>query len=210
MARIGDTTGHDYQADFESTERQGGSFQLLPHMYAMLQAESIELKETLDNKGGWQANIFFEVIEPAEYAGQKFPVYWTILHPEGFQNGQYKYGKSKFDAFGRAIGVEITSTTDTDDLTFRSFVAEVDIEIGGPKKNGAPGEKYKDRNAIRKFFYTDDLAKEPVPELGVIGDGQPTPKPAANDNRHAARPAAANDNTAKPAGSRPWGQKRAA
>ncbi|MCW0235246.1 MAG: hypothetical protein OJJ21_16720 [Ferrovibrio sp.] len=209
MAKIGVTTGVDYQADFDATEKQGGSFQLLPHMYALLQAESIDLKETLDGKGGWQANIFFEVIEPIDYAGQKFPVYWTIVHPEGFQNGQYKYGKGKFDAFGRAIGVDLHADTDTDDLTFRSFAAEVDIEIGGPKKNGAPGEKYKDRNAVRKFFYTDDMAKEPVPEFGLIEGA--TPKPAANDNRQVARPAQAAATQQRPAatGAKPWAKRAA-
>ncbi len=170
MARIGDTTGFNYEAEYEKTENQGGTFELLPHMYAKLQAESIELKETKDQLG-WQAAIAFEVIEPVEYEKRKFFEYWTIIHPDGYQNKSYKYGKPNFDRFGRAIGVEITAGTDTDNLTFQSFVAEVRIKEGDADGKGG---KYKDKNQIGRFFYPDADAKEPVPELGVIGDGQPT------------------------------------
>lgn len=200
MARI----GNNYAADFDSTEKQGGSFQLLPHMYALLQAESIELKETKDTLG-WQAAIAFEVVEPAEYASQKLLQYWTIVHPNGADK-QYRFGKAKFDSFGRAIGVQIDADTDTDDLTFRTFVAEVDIDIGKAVP-GKPGEFYKDRNAIKKFFYTDADAKEPVPEIGVIGDNDNDPPPA----RPAARPAQAAAAQQRPAatGAKPWAKRAA-
>jgi len=208
MAKIGGITGVDYQADFEGTEKQGGSFELLPHMYARLQAESIELKETQDSLG-WQAAIAFEVVEPAEYASKKIFQYWTIVHPAGFTNGSYKYGKGKFDAFGRAIGVQIDAETDTDDLTFHSFVAEVDIEVGGPNKN-KPGEFYKDKNTIKRFFYTDADAKEPVPDIGVIAANDNTPQ-TREAARPAARPAPAAP-AARPAaapGTKPWGKRAA-
>lgn len=205
MARIGDTTGAEYQAEYEKTENQGGSFELLPHMYAAIEAESIELKETKDNLG-WQAAIAFQVVEPDEYRGRKFFEYWTIIHPDGYQNSSYKYGKPNFDRFGRAIGVEITANTDTDNLTFHTFVAEIRVKEGGPDGKGG---KYKDKNQIGRFFYADDDAKDPIPAIGIIEDA--TPKPAANDNRPAARPAAAQPAAAaKPAGSRPWGAKKAA
>lgn len=196
MAKI----GNNYQAEYENTEKQGGGG-ILPHMYASLQAESISLTETNDNKG-WQAEITFEVIEPEEFKGRKFWAYWTIVHADGYQYGQYKYGKPMFDRLGRAVGVQIDGDTDTDDLIFKQFVAEVGIQIGGPNKN-KPGEFYRDKNQIERFFYDDANAKEPIPELGVIGDGTQGKKrneqvaandnrtPAANDNRQAARPAAA-------------------
>lgn len=209
MAKI----GNDYQAEFDNTEKQGGGGGVLPHMYARLQAEAIELPETKD-KRGTQAGITFEVLEPEEFKGRKFWAYWTIVHSDGYQHGAYKYGKPMFDRFGRSIGEEITGDTDTDDLLFKSFVAEVGIQIGSAVA-GKPGEFYKDKNQIERFFYTDANAKEPIPELGVIGDGtqgkkrnEPTAAndnvaPAANDNRQqqAARPAAA-------AGARPWGSKK--
>ena len=201
MARI----GNNYQAEYENTEKQGGGG-LLPHMYAALEAETIELTETKDNRG-YQAAVTFQIIEPVEFKGRKLWAYWTIVHSDGYQHGAYKYGKPMFDRFGRAVGEEITADTDTDDLLFKSFVAEVGIQVGNKKPDGT---FYNDKNQIERFFYTDDNAKEPIPELGVIGDGTQGKKrnepEAANDNRPApaqqaaSRPAAA-------AGSRPWGKK---
>lgn len=201
MAKIGNVTGSDYQADFENTEKQGGGGGILPHMYASLQAETIDLTETKDSKG-WQAEITFEVLEPAEFTGRKLWAYWTIVHADGWTLGAYKYGKSKFDAFGRAVGEMITEDTDTDELILKPFVAEIGIQIGNKKPDGT---FYKDKNQIEKFFYTDDNAKEEVPELGVIGDGtqgkvrneerpaaaNDNRRPAANDNRTSGKPAAA-------------------
>ncbi|MBY3434862.1 hypothetical protein [Rhizobium laguerreae] len=205
MAKI----GNNYEAEYENTEKQGGGGGILPHMYAQLQAESINLPETKDKKG-FQAEITFEVIAPEEFKGRKFWAYWTIVHSDGYQHGAYKYGKPMFDRFGRAVGEEITADTDTDDLLFKSFVAEVGIQVGNANPAGG---FYKNKNQIERFFYEDANAKEPVPELGVIGDGtqgkklnedRPAPAPA-NDNRPAAaaKPGAA----AAPAGRRPWGAK---
>ncbi|XHE12429.1 hypothetical protein PCC82_11590 [Agrobacterium deltaense] len=207
MAKI----GNNYEAEFENTEKQGGGGGILPHMYALLQAESIELPKTKDERG-YQAEITFEVVEPEEFKGRKFWAYWTIVHPDGYQLGAYKYGKPMFDRFGRAVGEEITADTDTDDLLFKTFVAEVGIQIGNANPAGG---FYKDKNQIERFFYNDANAKEPIPELGVIGDGTQGKKrnedrpAAANDNR---RTAASNDN--KPAaaaaggtGRKPWGSK---
>jgi hypothetical protein len=201
--------GNNYEAEFDNTEKQGGGSGILPHMYARLWAEAINLPQTKDGKG-YQAEITFEVMEPEEFKGRKFWAYWTIVHPDGYQLGAYKYGKPMFDRFGRAVGVEITADTDTDDLVLKSFVAEVGVQIGNANPAGG---FYKDKNQIERFFYEDANAKEPVPELGVIGDGTQGKKPneagAANDNRAPA----ANDNRQAPAAAAgekrmPWGAKK--
>ena len=204
MAKI----GNNYEAEFENTEKQGGGGGILPHMYALLQAESIELPKTKDERG-YQAEITFEVVEPEEFKGRKFWAYWTIVHPDGYQLGAYKYGKPMFDRFGRAVGEEITADTDTDDLLFKTFVAEVGIQIGGAKGDGT---FYKDKNQIERFFYNDANAKEPIPELGVIGDGTQGKKrnedrPAANDNKPAASAAPRQQAAAAGGpGRKPWGK----
>lgn len=204
MAKI----GFEYEVDIENTDKQGGGG-TLPHMYARIQAEAIELPATTDNKGT-QAAITFEVVEPEEFKGRKFWAYWTIVHADGFQHGAYKYGKPMFDRFARAVDVNVNADTDTDDLLFKSFVVELGIQEGGPKKDGSGF--YKDKNQINHFYYSDAAAKEAVPELGIIGDGTAGIKPktappaAANNNQ---RPAA-NQNAAAPAkaaGDRPWGKK---
>ncbi|WP_333899616.1 hypothetical protein [Agrobacterium pusense] len=205
MAKI----GNNYEAEFENTEKQGGGGGILPHMYALLQAESIELPKTKDERG-YQAEITFEVVEPEEFKGRKFWAYWTIVHPDGYQLGAYKYGKPMFDRFGRAVGEEITADTDTDDLLFKTFVAEVGIQIGNANPAGG---FYKDKNQIERFFYNDANAKEPIPELGVIGDGTQGKKrnedrPAANDNKPSAAAAPRQQAAAAGgAGRKPWGSK---
>lgn len=204
MAKI----GNNYEADFENTEKQGGGGGILPHMYAQLQAEAINLPATTDTKG-FQAEITFEVIAPEELKGRKFWAYWTIIHSDGYQHGAYKYGKPMFDRFGRAVGEEITADTDTDDLLFKSFVAEVGIQIGNKKPDGT---FYKDKNQIERFFYTDDAAKEPVPEIGIIGDGTQGKKrneapAAANDNKPAPAQRQAASAATAATGRRPWGSK---
>lgn len=206
--------GFDYQVDTDTDNQGGGG--LLPHMYARIQVESATPSDTEDGKGT-QVELAFEVIEPAEFVGRKFWAYWTVAHADGFQHGRYKYGKPMFDRLVRATGNdpdEFSRDPDTDHVLFKSFVAEIGINIGGPNKN-KPGEFYKDRNQIERFFFEDAGAKVPVPELGVIGDGTQGKKPrteAANDNRAPA----ANDNrqqqaASRPAaaatGSRPWGKR---
>ncbi|NGO63928.1 hypothetical protein G6N76_09590 [Rhizobium daejeonense] len=183
MAKI----GFDYEVDFENTDKQGGG--ILPNMYAKIWAESIELKETNDSKGH-QAEITFEVQEPEAYKGKKFWAYWTIVHADGFNFGQYKYGKPMFDRLARAVDVNVTGDTDTDELLFKPFVVEIEVQEGGPKNDGS-GTNYKDKNQIAKFFFEDSAAKEPVPELGLIGDGTAKRPPFGGGK---ARPAAANDN----------------
>jgi len=200
MARI----GFEYEVDIENTDKQGGGG-ILPHMYARIQAEAIELPKTTDGKGT-QAAITFEVVEPEEFKGRKFWAYWTIVHSDGFKHGAYKYGKPMFDRFARAVDVNVNADTDTDDLLFKTFVVELTIQPGNEKPEGG---FYKDKNQINHFYYTDAAAKEPVPELGIIGDGTGgvKPKPAAANNNH--KPAA-NQNTAAAAGGErktPWGKK---
>lgn len=209
----------DYTVDTD-TDAQGGGGGLLPHMYAGLVAESITIKETKDNLGH-QVEIAFQVDEPAEFKGRKFWETWTVSHPDAFNHGAYKYGKPKFDRLVRATGndaEQFNRDPDTDHVALKYFIAEIGIQIGNAVP-GKPGEFYKDKNQIDRFFYPDDQAKEPAPELGVIGDGTQGKKRnaapvAANDNtRQASRPAASNDNTAAGAagGARtPWGQRKTA
>ncbi len=204
--------GFDYQVDTDTDKQGGGSGGLLPHMYARIQAESATLSDTKDGKGT-QVELTFEVVEPAEFASRKFWAYWTVAHADGFQHGAYKYGKPMLDRLVRATcndPDEFSRDPDTDHLLYKSFVAEIGIQVGNANPAGG---FYKDKNQIDRFFFEDAGAKEPVPELSVIGDGtqgkkrnEPAP---ANDNRPAAATARPAAQTAKPDGNRPWDRKAA-
>lgn len=207
---MSNTIDFDYSQDFDNTDKQGGGG-VLPHMYARIWAETIEFHETKDKKGR-QAAITFEVQEPEEFKGRKFWAYWTMLHADEFKHGAYKYGKPMFDRFCRAVQVVVQKGMSVDELLYKSFVAEIGIQAGQAKNDGS-GEFYKDKNQIEHFYYEDDQAKEPVPELGVIGDGTMPAKAAASKPANDNRPAAVQNGGAQAGGTpakTPWGQKKAA
>lgn len=198
MARL----GVQFEATQEETENQGGNYEPLPNMYAELWATAMDLEDTKDNKGT-QAAITFEVTAPEEFKGKSFREWWVIDHADGSNNNSFwKFGKPRLSRLGRAVGVVIGPDTDTDDLTFKTFVAEVRYE---PERPDGKGGTYKAKNQINKFFYNDEQARDPIPELGVIGDGKPAAP--ANDNRPAARPA--QQAAAPTARERPWPARRA-
>ncbi|MBZ9973477.1 hypothetical protein LB521_27925 [Mesorhizobium sp. BR-1-1-8] len=186
----------DYSVDLDATDKQGGGFGALPVMHARIWAEAIDFPKTKDEKGR-QAAVIFEVQEPESYKGRKFREWWTMIHPDGNADKAYARGKNRFDKFCRAVQVLVEKGTDSDELLFKSFV----VKIGVNEFNG------KTNNQIEHFYYEDDDAKEPIPELGIIGDGSvpaSAPKAASNDNKPAAQPQAA------PAKKLPWGAKKAA
>lgn len=187
----------EYSVDVEATNKQGGGGGPLPVMHAEVWAEAIDFPETKDGKGR-QAAIIFEVQSPEEFRGRKWREWWTMLHAEEFKDKAYARGKPRFDCFARAVQVLVQKGTESDELLFKTFV----VKLGINEFNG------KINNQIDHFYYNDDDAKEPIPELGIIGDGTVAPKPAS-------KPVAANQNT-KPAaatgaatGKTPWGKKAA-
>lgn len=201
--------GFNYQVDASNAENQGGDFEIMPEMNAVLEASACDLRPTKDERGT-EAALTFEVVEPEEFKGRKIWAYWIIDHADGEANKRFfKYGKPMFDRFCTSIEyVPDPEEADTDDLLFKSFVAKVGISEGGPKDGGG---RYADKNEIKKFFFPSEPDK--YPEIGVIAGGS-TGRPAANDDTPAARPAArAAAPAAKPAaaaGAKPWAKKAAA
>lgn len=206
MARL----GFEYKVDIDGTE-VSGDFSLMPDMIAVLEATAIDLlphkdasQHSIDNGDPdcVQANVTIEIIEPEEFKGRRIWAYWTIRHTNP-ENGSFKFGKRQFDKFCRAVHVEFPE--DTDELRLRAFPAKIGTSKGGPKPGGGT---YDDKNEIKDFFFTDERATKPVPEIGVLANQPARAAPAkpANDNKPAARPTAA---AAAPAAGarRPWGTK---
>lgn len=194
--------GFEYKAEAESAENQGGGgFELLPEMYAVLEATAAEIADTSDNQGK-QVKMVFDVLEPEQFKGRKIWAYWTIRHEDPAKLKNKYNGKPKFDCF--CMSVDVPEPEDTDDLLFKQFVAKIGISKGGDKKDKATGAvigKYNDKNQLDEFFFPS--APENYPEIGVIAGGA-TGAPA-NDNRPAAN---TNTRTAAPAtkkpGETPW------
>lgn len=196
--------GFKYEVDVENTENQGGDFELMPEMYAVLEVSAADIEDTKDSQGK-QVKLVIDVVEPEEFKGRKLWAYW-VIHHEDPENGQYKkFGKPNFDRLCRAI--EVSDPEDTDDLLFKQFAAKVGISVG---KDDGKGGRYKDKNEIKTFFYPDQPEKMPV--IGVIEGGAKPTRPAANDNKPAGRPTAARPAAApaRESDSKPWAKKAAA
>ena len=207
MASLG-----NYKVDADNTTNQGGgSFDLMPEMYALLEVSSGDVVKTKDEKGD-QAALVIEVIEPEEFKGRKLWAYWTISHSDP-ANKALKFGKPQFDRLCRAVGVP--EPQDTDDLLFKSFTVKIGVNPGQDKKDSAGKVvgKYDDKNEIKHFYYTDDDATEEVPAPGVIttpaGKSEPT-KPANDNGARSTGNGGSAATTGAPAKKTPWGKKDAA
>lgn len=186
MAVLGtrfDATAHDTtQSDYAE----------LPNGIYRLEIEASDVSPTKDGRGTILKSTN-RVIEPVEYEGRKLFVNFNLENP----NAQaQEIGQRQFASLCRAIGLD--SVEDSEDLHFKSYTAK--IGLGKPSKDG----QYPARAEIKRYYFPDS---DEIPEPS-IDDAQP--KPAANDNRPAARPAAAQPAAAaKPAGVSAWRKKAA-
>ena len=186
MAVLGtrfDATAHDTtQSDYSE----------LPNGIYRLEIEASDVSPTKDGRGTI-LKATNRVIEPVEYEGRKLFVNFNLENP----NAQaQEIGQRQFASLCRAIGVD--QVEDSEDLHFKSYTAK--IGLGKPSKDG----QYPARAEIKRYYFPD---ADEIPEPS-IDDAQP--KPAANDNRPAARPVAAQQQAAaKPAGVPAWRKKAA-
>lgn len=179
MARLGtafDATQHDTtQSDYSE----------LPNGIYRLEIEASDVVPTKNGKGTILKTTF-SVIEPADYKDRKLFGNYNL---ENESAQAQEIGQKQFAMLCRAIGE--SSVEDSEDLHFRGFV--VKIGLGKPSKDG----QYPARAEIKTYFYPDDEKPVPEPAIDAV---QPAATPApANDNRPAAKPAAA-----APAKKNPW------
>lgn len=196
MAKI----GFKYEVEAENIN-SGGDFDIMPDMYAVLEASAADLDikgDDPENPDYVEIKLAFDIVEPEQFKGRKVWAYWPILdNIRGAENKRFsKFGKPNFDRLCAAIDLP-GNPGDTDDLLFKQFVAKIGTNVGGPDGKGGT---YKDRNEIKTFFFPSK--PESYPEIGVIAGAA---KPA-NDNKPAA---AAAKEPAKPAGGKPWAKKAA-
>jgi len=180
--------------DFDTEQRD---YSELPNGIYRLEIESSDVTPTKDGRGT-VLKTTNRVVEPVQYEGRKLFVNFNLENPSV---AAQEAGQRQFASLCRALGVD--QVEDSESLHFIAYTAKV--RLGKPSKevnsDGTP--KYPARAEIGRYYFPD---ADDIPAPG-IDDSQPAqaPKPAANDNRPAAQSAAA-----KPAGSRPWGNKRAA
>lgn len=138
----------------------------------------------------------FEVLEPEEFKGRKLFGNYNLKNKSEVAQ---KIGNDQLQCLLRAIGIDgVEEDTDTDDLLFKSFVATIGLGKDSKEKNADGSPAYPAKPEIKRYWYPD---LNDAPEIGVTAT-------AANDNKPAARPAAAAAPAAKKAN--PWSKPKAA
>lgn len=129
--------------------------------------------------------ITYDVVAPEEFKGRKIFGNMNLENPN-IQAAEI--GQRELASLCRAV--EISELTDSENLHFLTFTAKVGLE--------KPQPGYAQKNKIVRFYFpdSDDI---PAPAIDAVQPAA-TPTPA-NDNKPAARPAAAAPAAAK---KNPW------
>ncbi|MHC2291827.1 DUF669 domain-containing protein [Bradyrhizobium barranii] len=155
-------------ADVNEKDAEGGGGQIIPRDRYLLNIMEGEVKRNSKNTG----DLFefkTEIVE-GDFAGVK--VFGNINVTHQTLTAQ-KIGQAQLAALAEATGIGKANLTDTDQLLFQPFYADLDVETYKGRDGGE-----KERMVIKKYIHAGN-ANEPPPS-----------KAAANDNVKVA-----NDNT---------------
>lgn len=195
MARIGVRV----EATEEATDKQFGGFPDLPNGVYQLEMEAGVVDEQGD-EGTPQHKVTVKltarVLAPEEYKDRKLFCNYAIVHPSAKkQEIDYR----NFQCLLRALELTEVPDDDSDNLLFISFTATIGMGKDSDEKNEDGTPKWPARNEIKRYWFPD---QNNTPALGITGPAPAARQSPANDNRQAAKPAAA----AAPAARRPWGK----
>ena len=196
MAKI----GVKIEATQEGTEQRTTDFPNLPNGVYLLEMEAGEVieKEEGTPQHSITVKMVSQVREPEEYAGRKLFINYNIQNPSAQAQ---EIGNRQFQCLLRSLEMTEVPGDDTDNLLFLPFTATIGMGKDSKTKNADGSPQYPARNEIKRYWFPDEGN---VPEIGITGPV--TPSKPANDNKPAARPAAAA--VAPAAGARrPWGSK---
>ncbi|MGX9428027.1 DUF669 domain-containing protein [Bradyrhizobium sp. LeoA1S1] len=153
-------------ADVNEKDAEGGGGVIIPRDRYLLNIVEGEVKQN-SKKTGDLFEFKTEVIE-GEFAGVKVFGNINVTH----QNvTAQKIGQAQLAALAEATGIGKANLTDTDQLLFQPFYADLDVETY--KANNGQD---KERMVIKKYIHAGN-ANEPPPSKEA---------PAANDNKKAA------------------------
>jgi len=186
MARI----GVKVEANEENTQQT--DYSNLPNGDYQLEVSASTIKEKGEGTGdrSINLNVTIDVLAPEQFKGRKLFSNYNLQHP----NAQVQeIGQRQFACLLRAMGMN-EAPEDSDDLHFISFFAKVGMGKDSKAKNADGTPQYPARNELKKYFYPDEGAM-PEPKVEAV-----TP---ANDNKPAAKHAAA---PAATAAKKPWGK----
>lgn len=182
--------GQRFNAQDHDTEQR--DYAELPGGVYQLEISASDVVPTKDSKGTILKTTF-DVVAPEDFRGRKL---FNNYNLENSSSEAQRIGQAQFASLCRAIGAD--AVEDSEELHFRVFTAKVGL--GKASKDG----QYPARAEI-KAYYFPDAGNVPEPAIDATQPATVTRAQApANDNRPAARPAAAAPATGA---KRPWGAK---
>lgn len=196
--------GKKYVAGDVDTEQR--DYEDLPAGIMQFEIEATEIVETgpENDRTGNGMKYTANVLAPEEVAGRKF---FGFVNLENKSATAQEIGQKEFACMRRAVGID--EVEDTEELHFRAYTIKLGLGKPSKKLNSDGSPQYPARMEVKRYYFADE-GPLPVPALDAAQPARTTPV-AANNNRPAAnnnRPADAA--AAKPAGSKPWGAKKAA
>jgi hypothetical protein len=158
-------------ADVNEKDAEGGGGVIIPRDRYLLNIVEGEVKRNSKNTG----DLFefkTEVVE-GEYAGVK--VFGNINVTHQTLTAQ-KIGQAQLAALAEATGIGKANLTDTDQLLFQPFYADLDVETYKGRDNSD-----KERMVIKKYIHAGN-ANEPPPSKAPAANENVKASTAANDN----------------------------
>lgn len=185
----------------ESTE-QRPQYENLPKGTYRLQMEAAEIVEKNENTPDHSIMLksTFEVLEPEEFAKRKLFGNYNLKNKSAIAQ---QIGNDQFQCLLRALELgAVEEDSETDDLLFIAFMADVGLGKDSKEKNADGTPKYAARPEIKRYWFPD-MNDAPEPSVEVAANDN---RPAANDNAPAKAAAA----PAKAAGAKPWAKAKVA
>lgn len=158
-------------ADVNEKDAEGGGGQIIPRDRYLLNIIEGEVKRNSKNTG----DLFefkTEVVE-GDFAGVK--VFGNINVTHQTLTAQ-KIGQAQLAALAEATGIGKANLTDTDQLLFQPFYADLDVET----YKGRDGSD-KERMVIKKYIHAGN-ANEPPPSKAAPANDNVKASTASNDN----------------------------
>ena len=188
----------------EASTVQKPQYENLPKGTYRLQLEAAEIIEK--NIGQPDHSIMlkstFEVLEPEDYATRKLFGNYNLKNKSAVAQ---QIGNDQFQCLLRALELgSVEEDSETDDLLFIAFMADVALGKDSKTKNADGSPEYPGRPEIKKYYFPDE-GDLPEPKVETPVAANDNTKAANTNTRTAPAPAAA-----KPAGTKPWNAKKAA
>lgn len=181
-------------ADVNEKDAEGGGSVIIPRGRYLLNIIEGEVKVN-SKKTGELFEFKTEIVE-GDFSGVK--VFGSINTTHQNVTAQ-KIGQGHLAALAEATGIGKANFTDTDQVLFQPFLADLDVE----SYKGRDGSD-KERMVIKKFIHAGNANEPPAGKDAPVANDNNKPQTTAANNNTPQRPAATSAPAAGGARQMPW------